>query len=351
MRHVHAYLMIGNLRKYTNNLLYYSKQCSMLSVSTHKFKFGISISELKLQDFDHALERVRKIGIEYILVESLGSEGLISNFSDSQADDFGKRLEAQGVQPLMIGSSTFKQVHLADIDINTMAEHSQFQQHFTKLVRTMQVGDRLGYRDICTFTFAWPGEYTTGSPRGAGSPTWPMRWITRGGIISRTDMDKLEKGFSLMIREAERYDVNLVLMQMPWNYTNTTGNFRRIAERLSSPRIRVMWGPADNLNSGESDVATAGFQNVRPYVHGLHMKDLRVNYGPDLDFTYCPIGQGETDYKLVLKNLHEHSCPAFLSIASHCVLPGGNPQDPDACEEILRSNYRTVSTIVERITA
>ncbi len=320
-------------------------------MSTHKFKFGISIGEFKIPDFDHALERVRAIGLEYILAENLGSLGLISNFSDSQADDFRKRLESQSVQPLMIGSRTFKQVHLSDIDVNTMTDHPQFRQHFTKLVRTMQIGDRLGYRDICTFTFAWPGEYTTGSPKSTGSPTWPMRWITRGGIISRNEMDKLEKAFSLMIEEAERYDVNLVLMQMPWNYTNTTKNFRRIVERLSSPRIRVMWGPADNLNSGESDVATAGFQNVRPYVHGLHMKDLRVNHDPDLDFTYCPIGQGETDYMIVLKNLHRHSCPAFLSIASHCVLPGRNPQDIDACEEILRLNLQSVSSMVDSITA
>ena len=178
-----------------------------------------------------------------------------------------------------------------------------------------------------------------------------MRWITRGGIISRNEMNKLEKTFSLMIEEAERYDVNLVQMQMPWNYTNTRRNFRRIAERLSSPRIRVMWGPADKLDSGESDVATAGFQNVRPYVHGLHMKDLRVNHDPDLDFTYCPIGQGETDYMIVLKNLPRHSCPAFLSIAIHCVLPGRNPQDPDACEEILRLNSQSVSAIFDSITA
>ena len=46
---------------------------------------------------------------------------------------------------------------------------------------------------------------------------------------------------------------------MPWNYTNTTGNFRRLAERLGSDRIKVMWGPADNYNCGEWDAVTTGF--------------------------------------------------------------------------------------------
>lgn len=317
-------------------------------MGTHAFTLGIFIGELPVPDFDRALERVRAIGAEHILVHSLGAEGPIGELTDAQADRLGKRLEAHGVRPVLFGGNVFKEVHLADLEIGTMAEHPQFRDHFARLVRGMQIGDRLGFRDVCTFTLAWPGEYTTD---GRVSPTWPMRWATRGGIIGSADMDKLEKAFTLMLEAAERYDVNLVLMQMPWNYTNTTGNFRRIAERLASPRIKVMWGPADNVNCGESDTATAGFRNVRPYVHGLHMKDLRVNCGPELDFTYCQIGQGHTDYETVLRNLHEHRCPAFLSVASHYVPAGRDPSDPDACEEALRANFRTVSALVDRVTA
>ncbi len=317
-------------------------------MGTHAFTLGIFIGELPIPDFDRALERVRAIGAEHILVHSLGAEGSIGELSDAQADRLGKRLEAHGVRPLLFGGNVFKEVHLADLEIGTMAGHPQFKDHFARLERGMQIGARLGFRDVCTFTLAWPGEY---SAQGRVSPTWPMRWATRGGIIGSADMDKLEKAYTLMLEAAERHDVNLVLMQMPWNYTNTTGNFRRIAERLASPRIKVMWGPADNVNCGESDTATAGFRNVRPYVHGLHMKDLRVNCGPELDFTYCPIGQGHTDYETVLRNLHEHRCPAFLSVASHYVPPGRDPKDPDACEEALRANFRTVSALVEKVTA
>ena len=79
------------------------------------------------------------------------------------------------------------------------------------------------------------------------------------------------------------------------------------------------------------------------------MKDLRVNCGPELDFTYCPIGQGHTDYETVLRNLHEHRCPAFLSVASHYVPAGRDPKDPDACEEALRANFRTVSALVDKV--
>ena len=58
--------------------------------------------------------------------------------------------------------------------------------------------------------------------------------------------------------------------------------------------------PADNFNSGESDVASAGFRNVRPYVDALHLKDLHVFDGPNLGFQYRLLGEGDVDYRDVL---------------------------------------------------
>ena len=154
-----------------------------------------------------------------------------------------------------------------------MADHPAFRRDFTALVRSMQIAAHIGVSAVGTFTFAWPGEYT------AGKPTWPMRWMTRGGLIAKVDEDKWLKAFSLVVEQAEKYDVDVALSMMPWNYTNTTVNFRHLAERLGSNRLKLMWGPADNLNSGEWDTATAGFQNARPYLHGLHIKDLHVKDG------------------------------------------------------------------------
>ena len=48
-----------------------------------------------------------------------------------------------------------------------------------------------------------------------------------------------------MLDQAEKYGVDVVLSMMPLNDTNTTGNLRRLAERLGSDRIKAMWGPAD----------------------------------------------------------------------------------------------------------
>ena len=201
----------------------------------------------------------------------------------------------------------------------------------------MEVATHLGIPAVNAFTFAWPGEYT------AQKPTWPMRWLTRGGHIAPVDMDKLVKAFSLVAQKAEDYGVDVALSMMCWNYTNTTGNFRRVVEAVGSRRLKVMWGPADNTNCGESDVATAGFYNVRPYLYGLHIKDLRVNDGLALDFDYCPIGEGDVNYPMVLKNLRDNNCNVYLSVATHFTPPSGSTT------EAMRTNVANFKKLVRQV--
>ena len=220
-----------------------------------------------------------------------------------------------------------------------MEKHAEFRAEMDSLVRTMEVAAHLGVAAVNTFTFAWPGEYS------AGKPTWPMRWLTRGGIIADVDMDKVVKALSLIAEQAERHGVDVALGMMPWNYTNTTGNFRRVAERVGSRRIKVMWGPADNTNCGEWDVATAGFHNVRPYLYGLHLKDLRVNDGLKLDFDYCPIGEGDVDYLTVLRQLRDHDCDAILSLSTHYRPPGGTAEDA------MRTNHANLTALIKQVKA
>ena len=258
--------------------------------------------------------------------------------SDAEIDRMGERVAQHGLEIFVIGASNpFKGLHLTDLDLDTLETHSAFRKEFDNFKRSVQVALRLGIGAVNIFTFAWPGEYT------AGKPTWPMRWRTRGGVIADIDMEKLVKAFSMVAEEAERYDIDVAFSMMPWNYTNTTGNFRRVAEAVGSERIKVMWGPADNTNCGESDTATAGFDNVRPYLHGLHLKDLRVIDGLHLDFEYCPIGEGDVDYLTVLRNLRDHRCDAVLSVATHFKPPSGS------AEEAMRINYANLKALIHKV--
>ena len=220
---------------------------------SYRFKLGMFLEELGLP-FDEALAVARDIGAEYVWFSHIPDEPEIARMSDDAIDRMANRVADHDLKLLLISAlAPFKQIHLTDIDASSPIDNEEYHSQLDDLGRSMRIAKRLGVGAVLAYTFAWPGEYN------AAKPTWPMRWLTRGGVIADVDMDKLKAAFSPVIEQAERHDVDLVLAMMPWNYTNTSSNFRRLAEHLGSDRVKVMWGPADSINCGERDAAAAGF--------------------------------------------------------------------------------------------
>ncbi len=303
----------------------------------YKFSTAMFINELQMP-LEEALPTAKDIGVEYVWFASLPGRPPVADMSDAELDQIADKVAANGLRLMMISAaSPFKFIHLTDLEADNLAEHPQFRKDLDDLVRSMEIAARLGVGAVSAYSFAWPGEYT------ADKPTWPMRWLTRGGVIADADMEKLVKAFSMVVEQAERRQIDVSVSMMPWNYTNTTGNFRSLAERLNSPRLKVMWGPADNYNCGEWDVAEAGFNNVRPYLHSLHVKDLHVNDGLRRDFEYRPLGDGDVDYLTVLRNLRDHRSEAILSLATHFRPPSGS------AEEAMRINYDRLQDLTRRV--
>ena len=306
---------------------------------SYRFKLGMFLNELGLP-FDEALAVARDIGAEYVWFERIPDEPDIARMSDNAIDRMARRVADHDLKLFLISAlNPFKQIHLTDIDAGSPIDNEEYQRQFDDLVRSMHIARRLGVGAVLAYTFAWPGEYN------AAKPTWPMRWLTRGGVIADVDMDKLEAAFLPVLDQAEKYGVDVVLSMMPWNYTNTTANFRRLAERLGSDRVKVMWGTADNINCGERDAAAAGFVNVRPYLHSLHIKDLHVNDGLNLDFQYLPIGEGDVDFPTVLRNLSDHESDVVLSVSTHFRPPS------DSEVEAMRINYANLNALIEQVQA
>ena len=285
------------------------------------FKLGMFLNELRMP-FDEALAAAAEIGAEYVWFDNLMGGPELVDLTPAEADDIGRRVESHGLKiSLLSPRNPFKFIHLTELDSDAPEDAPSVQKEMDDVVKTMKLANRLGVRDVLIYTFAWPGEYS------ADKPTWPMRWLTRGGVIAEVDMEKLVRVFSAVAEHGEEHDVNVVLSMMPWNYTNTTSNFRQIAERVGSSRIKLMWGPADNFNCGEFDVATAGFNNVRPYLNSLHLKDLHVRDGFNLDFEYRPLGEGDIDYVTIFRSLKEHGCDVVLAVATHFAPPSGSKKE------------------------
>lgn len=306
-------------------------------MTSHTFKLGMFLNELRLP-LDEGLEVANELGVEYVWFTQIVGRRPIAELSDNEIDEIGKTITNAGLKHMKISAgSPFKFVDLTEVTVDTLERHEEFRADFRAMVRSMEIANRLGVGAVSVYSFAWPGEYT------AEKPTWPMRWMTRGGIISDVEMDKLVKAYSLMVEQAEKHNIDLVLSMMPWNYTNTTGNFRRVAERIGSDRIKAMWGPADNYNCGESDVSTSGFVNIKPFVFGIHVKDLRVNDGFKLDFDYVPFGQGHIDYRTVFRSIRDRGLDPFVSVSTHWTPENGSPVDA------MRTQVKNVKALIDAL--
>ena len=287
-------------------------------MSTQAFKLGMFLNELRMP-LEEGLDLARELAIEYVWFGGVVGRPPVAELSDDQVDAIGESIAERGLKLMIVGAGApFKLIDLTTVSAGSLLQHTEFARDFRAMVRSMEIANRLGAGAVSVYSFAWPGEYT------ADKPTWPMRWMTRGGIISAGEMEKLVQAFSLMAEQAEQYQVDLVLSMMPWNYTNTTANLRRLAERVGSARIKVMWGPADNFNCGETDVCTAGFLNIKPYLHSIHLKDLRVHDGLALDFDYVPLGEGDIDYATALRNIRAAGLDPIISVATHWTPASGS---------------------------
>ncbi|MBD69704.1 hypothetical protein CMK21_06230 [Candidatus Poribacteria bacterium] len=301
----------------------------------YHFKLGMDLQMTGLP-LNKALSLAEELGAEYGWFGDL--HWAVSEITNATIDGIGELADQHGVKLFLIGAGgAFSKIHLADLELETIADQPVFQRDFNRLIQTMQAANRLGVDSVLVYSFAWPGEYS------AGKPTWPMRWLTRGGVIANIDMEKLLKVFSLVIEQAEKYDINIVLGNLPWHYTNTTSHCRQLIEKLGSKRIRIMWHPSDNLTSGELDSATAGFMNIRPFLHSLHVKDLRVIDGLNLNFEYCPIGEGDVDYMTVLRNLRDHRVDAVFAVATHFTLPNADGADT------MRINFANIKSLINQV--
>jgi predicted dehydrogenase/sugar phosphate isomerase/epimerase len=297
------------------------RKSGMAETSENAYQFNLGMCLQFNTPFRDALALGRELGAKFGWVDL---DFALDGVRDGGIDAVGKLTEQHGIKLFLLGNDAFSRLYLTDIDLNRPLDNPGLSRDLDRLVEAMQAAAHLGVGAVLAHSFLWPGNWSS----------WPMRWLTRGGVIAEIDLQKLVKIFAIVLEHAERYDVDVVIGNLPWNYAASTMNFRILAERLGSKRVKFMWGPADNLTIGELDSATSGFQNIRPYLHSIHLKDLHIRpIDPDgikrqnKDIDYRPLGEGDVDYPTILRSMRDTGCEAVLAVYTHFELENGTQQD------------------------
>ena len=96
-------------------------------MTDYQFKLGMYLPELGLP-FDEALAKAKKIGADYVWINRLSDEPPIAEMSDTEVDRMAERVARHGLKIAFIGAAAvFKQIHLTDLDLDTMEDHPAFR--------------------------------------------------------------------------------------------------------------------------------------------------------------------------------------------------------------------------------
>lgn len=333
------------------------------------FKLACWLDELGAVPLDDALAVAKEVAAEYVWFTNLYDEETnarkwIWQLDDEEIDAMVAKVSAKGLKLYQLctlggpsaSAGPFHNIRLEDVPRDFLNEQrpSEFAHDLQALIRTMEIAARTGVGAVLAYSLSWSGEWQAHSavapPSGADpdwnakaqTPTFGMRWATHGGIISEGELDRLVAIFRYVTDKAEQYGIDLVLAMRPFHFVSCARNFATLAARVGSPRLKVQWSPADCLVSNECDYSR-GFELLRPYLHGIHCKDVTTGAGPlgDIAWSYswCPLGNGEVNYVELLRLLaKEHSTNLFLGVCTHfrdSSLPD-EEQNPAAMRESFR---------------
>ncbi len=282
----------------------------------YPFKLGVVLEEID-HDPAHSLPNACDLGMTQVEFGSLWGCPL-HDASDAQLDEMRRLLAAHGLSVAMVGPSTFKTLYLGHLAPAEIERDDQFRQELARIRRTMELARAFGAPLARTFSFRREGMVGLGNP----SPR-----LSRGGEIEPAMLERLRRAFSPICDLAEVVGVLLGLENVRSCWANSGWNTRCIVDAIGSPRLKVVWDPADGYVSGEDASYPEGYEAVRPYIAHVHLKDARL-LDPATGLTaWERIGDGEVDYRGQLAALIADGYSGAISVETHNQPAGKTPAE------------------------
>jgi sugar phosphate isomerase/epimerase len=277
----------------------------------YPFKLGVVAGEIH-EDPAVSLPFAKTLGMTHVEFGSLWGRR-ITDIADGELEPVRALLRDLGLQVVMVGPDTFKLVKLGHLALHEIAGDAHFQAEMAVLRRSIEIARFFGAGLVRTFSFRRDEMVGLGNP----SPRLP-----RGGEIPDAMLDKLCKAFELICTVAEQEGATLGLENVRSCWANSGRNTGRLVERVGSPRLKVVWDPANAFVSGEEPVYPDGYLAVRPYIAHVHLKDARVVDAVAGLTAWERIGNGQVEYRAQVQALIDDGYRGVVSIETHYEPPG-----------------------------
>jgi len=239
--------------------------------------FGDEIAE----DFEAQLKHLEVLGIGLIDVRSAWGVNC-SEFKDDHIKNINKLLKQYDIKVACMGSPIGKSPIKESIDMES-----------DRLKFIADVAKKLGTKNIRMFSF------------------YPEKKVTK--TVMKDAIDRLKTLTEL----AEELDVQLLLENEKELVGDTPERVLEILKTIDSPRLRLIWDPANFVQCGAEEQVDKWWDKLSPFIGYIHVKDALLKDG-----TVTPAGEGDGQVKELLAKLQETGYEGVLSLEPHLAIAG-----------------------------
>ncbi|WP_300565759.1 sugar phosphate isomerase/epimerase [uncultured Acetatifactor sp.] len=281
------------------------------------------------EDVDTQFRVLNKLDIRYF--EPRGIDGKnIAELSDGEVAALKEKMERCGIKASSIGSP-----------IGKIRLDEDFQAHFEKFQRVVDIAERLEAGYIRMFSFYPPERPDSAAGEGDGAA---HEWTAgeREEVICR---------LRRMTAYAGERDVVLLHENEKGIYGDTAERCADLMRELGCRHFQAVFDPANFVQCGQD--TKEAYEALRNFIAYVHVKDAREEDG-----NVVPAGAGDGNVGHILKGLLDSGYEGYLSLEPHLGsfsgLAGLELDDkmqnlPQGGEGTFTLAYRALEEILDKI--
>jgi len=268
------------------------------------YKIG-TITDQVSMDFEHALNFIKELGLEYVEIHALWNKN-IEELTDDEVAEAKRLLNKYGLKVSIISSTLFLQCHLLEsdkkfgpIDDYFITIAGDYDDHIKALKRCIELCEIFDTDKLRSFGF-----------------------IKEGHLDDDDAVQKIKEKLQKPIEMVEKAGLMLLLENCPHTYLQFGALTKRAIEQIDSKNFRALWDPANALRSGGSPYPE-DYRHIKKYIVHVHAKDVSLEGGVHM----VPLGEGIIDYNGILKSLKKDGFNGVISLEPEFVdRVGGRPE-------------------------
>nr|WP_300766079.1 sugar phosphate isomerase/epimerase [uncultured Acetatifactor sp.] len=240
------------------------------------------------EDVDTQFRVLNKLDIRYF--EPRGIDGKnIAELSDGEVAALKEKMERCGIKASSIGSP-----------IGKIRLDEDFQAHFEKFQRVVDIAERLDAGYIRMFSFYPPERPDSAAGEGDGAA---HEW-TAG------EREEVIRRLRRMTAYAGERDVVLLHENEKGIYGDTAERCADLMRELGCRHFQAVFDPANFVQCGQD--TKEAYEALRSFIAYVHVKDARAEDG-----NVVPAGAGDGNVGHILKGLLDSGYEGYLSLEPH----------------------------------